>query len=407
VEKFRLCSYTEKSQRYITLEKDFVIPKEIKGSRFEESFIDMVCRQSEAYFDFFKKLKSYVFQKHKDLARDPKKHTILEGWAKEDARYITPLATQTQVGQTINARNLELALRRFASHPLSEVRNLGEAIYKEVSEIAPSIVIFHQANDFDQKTYPELKQLARQLVGRISPPQSSLQEGDVELVEFTPDGDSIVAASLLHTSTNLPYQECKSIIKNLSPEELGRIFKTAGKHLQFYDSLLREFEYVNLTFNIVLSAACFAQLKRHRMATLTCQPYDPQLGVICPESIKEIGMEARFREIIDRTNQLYYKIHKEIPLAAPYILTNAHRRRVLLRVNARELYHISRLREDASAQWDIRNISQAMSKLASEVMPLTFALIGGKDRYPQIYKKIYGRLPKVTKAELPGARRIR
>ena len=26
LEKFRLCSYTEKSQRYITLDKDFVLP---------------------------------------------------------------------------------------------------------------------------------------------------------------------------------------------------------------------------------------------------------------------------------------------------------------------------------------------------------------------------------------------
>ncbi|MFQ5953032.1 MAG: FAD-dependent thymidylate synthase, partial [Candidatus Omnitrophota bacterium] len=32
VEKFRLCAYTEKSQRYITLDKDFVIPEEIKGT---------------------------------------------------------------------------------------------------------------------------------------------------------------------------------------------------------------------------------------------------------------------------------------------------------------------------------------------------------------------------------------
>jgi len=39
-------------------------------------------------------------------------------------------------------------------------------------------------------------------------------------------------------------------------------------------------------------------------------------------------------------------------------------------------------------------------------MPLTFALIGGKDRYNQIYQKLYGKLPKVTQVALPGARKI-
>jgi len=176
--------------------------------------------------------------------------------------------------------------------------------------------------------------------------------------------------------------------------------------MQLYDSMLREFEYVNLTFNITLSSACFGQLKRHRMSTITSQAYDPSFGVTIPESIKEIGMEDEFNRIIDKTNQAYDQINKEIPLAAPYMLTNAHRKRVLMRVNARELYHISRLREDTHAQWDIQNISIAMAEKAKKVMPLTFALIGGKDKYSQIYAKLYGKLPKVVQVALPGARKI-
>jgi len=87
-------------------------------------------------------------------------------------------------------------------------------------------------------------------------------------------------------------------------------------------------------------------------------------------------------------------------VGAEYILTNSHRRRVLLKVNARELYHISRLREDASAQWDIRDVVHKMIDLAKEVMPLTFLLIGAKDRYPDIYKNLFGRLPRVTPPKL-------
>ena len=407
VERFRLCSYTEKSQRYITLEKDFVVPQEIKGTTLEKLFIDTVNKQNQAYSVFFEKLKTHVFKKYPELASDSKKHSLLEGWAKEDARYLTALATESQVGQTINARNLELMLRRFASHPLEEIRALGRLIHKQVVSVAPSIVIFYQANERDEKTYPQLKKLAFEIMPAVSQNKFSKENREVELVEFTEGGDAIVAASLLHVSSNLPYEQCLFTAKKLSSEELRRVYTTAWQNMQFYDSMLREFEYVNLTFNIVLSAACFGQLKRHRMSTITAQNYDPGLGVTIPESIKEISMEKEFSKIIEETNRAYAVINKAAPLASPYILTNAHRRRVLMRVNARELYHISRLREDTHAQWDIKNIARAMAQKARQVMPLTFALIGPKDKYSEIYQKIFGRPPKITEAALPEVRKIK
>ncbi|MFH1798985.1 MAG: FAD-dependent thymidylate synthase [Candidatus Omnitrophota bacterium] len=411
VEKFRLCSYTEKSQRYITLDKDFVIPSELKGAHLERKFIDMISRQNKAYFELFEKLKEYIFAKHPDLACDPKQHSLLEGWAKEDARYITALATESQVGQTINARNLELLLRRFASHPLCEVRELGRMLYKKIADVAPSIVIFHEANERDSKTYPALKDMALGMIKSAAKRDNRDSRKDaakeVELVEFTKDADNIVASSLLHVSSNLPYKECRDIVEAMDKERKENIFKTAWKNMQFYDSMLREFEYVNLTFNVVLSSACFGQLKRHRMTTITAQPYDPRLGVTIPESIKAIGMEGYFRDIIGRTDEVYEAIHKEIPLAAPYILTNSHRKRVLIRLNGRELYHISRLREDSHSQWDIQNIARAMSAQGKSVMPMTCALIGGKDKYKDIYRSVYGENPKVTEAALPTARKIK
>ncbi|MGB2601494.1 MAG: FAD-dependent thymidylate synthase [Candidatus Omnitrophota bacterium] len=407
LEKFRLCAYTEKSQRYITLDKDFVVPQEIKGTDLEKTFMNMIHEQNEAYFKFYEKLKDYVFTKYPDLAADPKNHNLLEGWAKEDARYITALATESQVGQTLNARTLELMLRRFASHPLAEVNELGRTVYEQISEVAPSIVLFHEANEKDLKTYPELKELAGSLPGVVSESVSADVLKEVQLVEYTKDGDDVVASSLLHTSTGMSYEKCRSIVKELSKKQKMDIFKASWRNMQFYDSMLREFEYANLTFNVALSSACFGQLKRHRMSTITAQAYDPGLGVTIPESIKEIGMEKDFMEIVEKTNKVYDAINREVPLAAPYILTNAHRKRVLIRLNAREMYHISRLREDAHAQWDIQNISRFMSEQAKEVMPLTFAFIGGKDRYNEIYQGLYGDLPKVTEAILPASRNIK
>jgi thymidylate synthase ThyX len=81
------------------------------------------------------------------------------------------------------------------------------------------------------------------------------------------------------------------------------------------------------------------------------------------------------------------------PTAAEYVLTNAHRRRLLIGMNARELYHVSRLREDKHAQWDIRNISTKMLEQAKQVMPLTLLLTCGKHQYSEAYEEIYGKRP--------------
>jgi hypothetical protein len=132
------------------------------------------------------------------------------------------------------------------------------------------------------------------------------------------------------------------------------------------------------------------------MATLTCQAYDPSLGVTVPDSVKAVGAEGGFRDLIDRTDEVHAKLAKTVGPAADYVLTNAHRRRTLLKLNVRELYHLSRLREDATAQWEIRDVAGAMSRLARKAMPLTCLLLGGKDAYPDIYRRVFGRVPEMV-----------
>jgi thymidylate synthase ThyX len=188
----------------------------------------------------------------------------------------------------------------------------------------------------------------------------------------------------------------------MSGEDRLRVVKTALEHMELYDSVLREFEYINMVFELVVSASCFAQLKRHRMATITTQSYNPDLGLTIPQSIIDSNMKDEFSAVAELTEEFYYTLLDQAPAAAPYILTNGHRRRVLLGLNARELYHVSRLREDQTAQWEIRWMTSRMAELAKQVMPLTMLLSGGKDSYPHVYEQVYGKPPKVTEPELPS-----
>jgi flavin-dependent thymidylate synthase len=395
LEKFRLCSYTEKSQRYITLGDDYVIPKEIKKAGKQKMFVDVVREQNSLYHGLFRKLKPYFFEKHLKIAEDPKKHSLLSEWAKEDARYIVSLATEGQLGMTINARSLEFLLRRFASKTLAEIKELNRRIYALAKEVAPSIILFTEANDFDTKTYSNLREKA----GSLMKPRKGGENDSVRIVDFTPDADTKLVAAFLHTSSVLSYEECSKKARSLADEDKQELVKTAFKHMEFYDFVLREFEYVDLTFDLIVSATCFAQLKRHRMATLTAQRYDPELGVTVPPSVEDVGSREEFMRVVESTNHVFSQLEKHAEEGAAYVLTNAHRRRALLKVNARELYHISRLRQDLTAQWDIRRIADKMIALARKVMPLTCLLIGGKDAYPREYRKVFGKHPKLVPPE--------
>jgi len=392
LEHFRLASYTERSQRYVTLANEFVIPEEIRQTPHVEEFVRLVEAQNTYYRQLYERLLAHFVEKHPEQAETIEGRQRLEIIAKEDARYVTSLSTHTQLGMTANSRTLRLMLRRFASHPLTEVRRLGESFFSQLNPLAPSLFPEYRATDFDRKTRPALRELAdRTMVDtfvfkrRVS--------SDVELVDYTLNADNKVLAALLHTVSSKSFEECLKKASKMIMNQRKDLFKTAHTYLNAHYTPLREFEYVYLTFDLVVSAACFAQLKRHRMATLTGQRYDPGYGLTVPGSIEEIREITRFKEVCARCEDLYDRLKVSAPDAAQYILTNAHQRRVLFSVNARELYHLTRLREDKAAQWDIRDKTRKMVELAKHIMPLTLLLTGGKDQYPAIYQELFGRPP--------------
>jgi flavin-dependent thymidylate synthase len=391
IEKFRLCSYTEKSQRYVLLQDDFVIPREIQEAGLETLFTRMIREQNRCYHELYERLQPHVFERYPDLASDPRNKAILEGWAKEDARYIIALTTETQLGMTVNARNLELMLRRLAAHSLEEARIFSRKLYDATKNIAPSLIRYTTATDYDRLTRRILKENIASLIAdrRQHLALNPARQDPVVLTEVTPQADDKIVAALIHSSSCLTKSQCLDMVANMGMNEKTDLIKTAFRHLKTYDSVLREFEHIDLHFEVVVSASCFAQLKRHRMATITCQDYDPALGVTIPPTISAVNMDKPFLEIIAHTEAVYEQIQQTVPVVAVYILTNAHRKRVALKVNARELYHIARLRTDRHAQWDIRETAERMVALGKKVMPLTLMLATGKDGFASLYDQTF------------------
>jgi len=201
----------------------------------------------------------------------------------------------------------------------------------------------------------------------------------VRMIHATPQGDTLVIAALVSEALAWPFETVFNEVSRLDPNDALRLLEAALSGLSIHDPLPRAFEHAALTVQMTLSAAAFGQLKRHRMATLQAAPYDPGLGLTIPPSLGGAGLE----EVLVRAGQdaaaLWSLLGGPAEPVASYALLNAHRREALVTLNLREIYHVSRLREDAHAQWDIRTLAASLSGLARQAFPLTARWLGGKD----------------------------
>jgi thymidylate synthase (FAD) len=117
--RHRIASYTQKSQRYVNESNfDYVIPYTILANN--EALI--------IYKDFMER------------TRDVYKKLINLGIPKEDARFVLPNATKTEIVLTANFRELRHMIKlRGSKEAQWEIRNVFIEILKILKEYAPTV----------------------------------------------------------------------------------------------------------------------------------------------------------------------------------------------------------------------------------------------------------------------------
>ncbi len=416
LEKFRLCSYTEKSQRYITLKGDFVLPKEIKGTRLEKKFISLINKQNQFYKKHLPVIQAWhQKQNYADLfkaygcdgaskKRLEKQKEIKDGLGKEDTRYSLAMATETQIGMTISARNLEVMITRFRSSDVEEIKELGEKFYTLVDGIAPSVIKYIEPVNYFAKTRKELEAHVSELLDEkldkifsIDPRYTPQDKKTVSLYTKLNRDDAIVAG-LIFSSSFLSYdhslQLVTSVSDNKNDNEKIAILNKADKYQEKHDPKLREYELGDRIAEFTMSSSAFAQFKRHRMDTIISQRYSPLLSFTMPPSIFATGLDEEFNEIMNASGELYNKmmqvgVSRDV---AEYALTNAHRRRVIFNANNRQAHAFCMERLNLPAQWDIRRLAEFYAKEVQKESPLTLRHLAGKHNFYEIKEKAQNEL---------------
>ncbi len=112
-----------------------MIPEEIKELGFEKEFTGLVKEQNRVYKKLYDALIEYLFDRNSDIIKKKNGKRTVEGWAKEDARYVVSLATESQFGMSVNARSLENILRQLGNSELKECRDLSKKLYELVKDL--------------------------------------------------------------------------------------------------------------------------------------------------------------------------------------------------------------------------------------------------------------------------------
>ena len=201
----------------------------------------------------------------------------LKARAFDVARYLLPMATNTSLGQIVNARTLETQVSRLLSSEFAEIRELGEKLkaaaagpawnvnhaearvllqeicsadssnglcgakahdflLREV-KTAPTLVKYAAVNEYAIKTQAELAAAAAELM-------KGVEIASAPVVDLVDDAESLeveLATSLLYTVCHYSYRQLREHVAGLSESKRDAIVKLGAKNRGRHDDLLRAF----------------------------------------------------------------------------------------------------------------------------------------------------------------------
>lgn len=132
-------------------------------------------------------------------------------------------------------------------------------------------------------------------------------------------------------------------------------------------------EHVSVTFRIEgVSRACMAQITRHRMASFCIESqryckYDKEFfegeWYVMPPALDDCFI-GYFDSHMNRCAEEYLAAVKNgiRPEDARYLLPEATKTNIVMTMNMREIFHFFDMRRDKAAQWEIRQLAEAMAE---------------------------------------------
>jgi thymidylate synthase ThyX len=326
----------------------------------------------------------------------------LKARAFDAARYLLPLATNTSLGQIVNARTLETQVSRLLSSPFAEIRELGGKLRRAATEpawnvqrdkleelagegvvnaaataeilndllppvrTAPTLVKYAEPNEYQIASRKELSQAVSELMNGAEIYPAPI----VDLLDDDEDLEVELATSLLYSCCHYSYRQLRGAVAALPETRRNELLRLGSAHRGRHDELLRAFHSGHgFRFDILMDIGGFRDMHRHRRCVQLIQEFSDVHGYdepVCPgqPSLAEAGLEGAYKAAMDAAYAGYRSLRDsgepEAVQSAQYLLPLGTRCRAMFKMDFAEALYISELRSGIAGHFSYRLVAWKM-----------------------------------------------
>ena len=346
----------------------------------------------------------------------------LKARAFDVARYLLPLATNTSLGQIVNARTLETQISRLLTSEFAEVRSLGEKLRTAAAEpawnvhhgdaevlreevgsldpecgervaqmllrpvkAAPTLVKYAAVNEYQAASRRALTQAAAELMaGQAIEPAPV-----VDLLDDPEPLEVELATSLLYPHCHFSYRQLRRHVMALADARRAEIIGLGMAERGRHDELLRSFAAgQGLRFDLLMDIGGFRDMHRHRRCIQLLQGYTDAHGYEMPDcpgqpSLAAAGLEQGYLETMDAAFATYRTLRdssaSEAAQSAQYALPLGTRCRSMFKMDFAEAVYITELRTGSGGHFSYRRVAHEMYRVVAERHPALAAYFRVED----------------------------
>jgi thymidylate synthase ThyX len=335
----------------------------------------------------------------------------LKARAFDAARYLLPLATNTSLGQIVNARTLETQVSRLLSSPFAEIRELGTKLRGAASEpawnvqrdkleemagegvvdpqataqilndlmppvrTAPTLVKYAEASEYQMSSRRELTQAAVELMRGV-------EIYPAPMVDLLDDEEALeveLATSLLYPCCHYSYRQLRGAVGALNEARRSELIALGTRHRGKHDELLRPFHAGRgFRFDILMDIGGFRDMHRHRRCVQLIQEFSDVHGFdepVCPgqPTLAEAGLAEAYRGAMEAAFASYRMLRDsgepEASQSAQYLLPLGTRCRAMFKMDFAEALYISELRSGIAGHFSYRRVAWEMYRAVAARHP--------------------------------------
>jgi thymidylate synthase ThyX len=346
----------------------------------------------------------------------------LKARAFDVARYLLPLATNTSLGQIVNARTLETQVSRLLTSGFAEIRQIGEKLKTAASEPAWNVqhdearVVCQEVDSVDKICGERVKAMllkdvkAAPTLVKYATPSAYVAQSRIELsaavselmagksidpapvVDLLDDNEPLeieLATSLLYPHCHFSYRQLRSNVAGLSANRIAELIDLGAKHRGRHDELLRSFSAGQVfRFDILMDIGGFRDMHRHRRCVQLLQDFTDVHGYeepVCPgqPTLAEAGLEHGYTAAMDAAFSAYRQLRDcgevESAESAQYCLPLGTRCRAMFKMDFAEALYISELRSGVAGHFSYRRVAWEMFRAVEKRHPALASLFRIED----------------------------